>query len=427
MSPGVLSLIVMLITVVIVIADILPLGVAALAGACVCCLLGLVSWNDIFSTLASSTFVLLFGLSIIGTAMFKTGLAKKISLFLLRFTGKSEKGVILATLLVSTLLSFVCSNTAVVLMLIPIVKGLCKEVNMSVRKVMYPLAAGSGFGGACTLIGTTSNIAGNNVLQTYQLPQMGFFDIAWVGVPLAAAGILYMMTLGRKTLPQDAGYDGDDNYETIRDAGGEAGLGAKDRGKIILTSIILVISLIAMIANLSSFPIHVVALLGAVVLLLTGCVSGKEAWQSMDWNLLVMLSGFTVLSNAMTNSGGAKLLTGVLAALIGNNSNIYVVTAVLFVFTAILTNVISNTACVMMVGPMAVILAQALSVNPFPLVMIVIIAANACYATPIGGAAFTLVASVGRYSFKDYMKMGWPLLLINIVLGVVIIPLVWHF
>lgn len=96
------------------------------------------------------------------------------------------------------------SNTGTTACLIPVVIGICKEAHIPVSREMMPLAFAAGLGGTCTLIGTPPNIIANVALKAAGMGdlQFGFFEYAWVGVPITVAGILYMVFIGRHLLPK---------------------------------------------------------------------------------------------------------------------------------------------------------------------------------------------------------------------------------
>ena len=413
------SLIILLLVAIFIVIDVVPTTVVAIIGALVCGFLGLVKLSDIFATLGTETMILLIGLAIVGSAMFKTGLARRIGRFLLKLFGKSEMGVYVSTMVVGTVLSAIVSNTAVVITMIPLVRSMCKEVNASQSRVLYPLVAACSFGSALTLIGTPSNIAGNTILANFGLPTMGFFDVAWVGVPLTIIGFIYMLTIGKKTLPQNTGYEGD-AVEEMADSG------PWDK-KAILTAVIFSITLIIMMIQPKAMPLSAVALSGAIILIITGCISEKEAYQSIDMRTMLLFTGLMTITTAVNNSGGGKLLAGLIMKLIGSNTNPYVLTFIIGLICVILTSFISNTAATMIMGTVAISVAQSIGVNPTTMLMVVVITANACFATPVGGIAYTLVMGPGRYKFKDFVRMGLPLVLINLLLAIAIIPLVWSF
>jgi di/tricarboxylate transporter len=143
--------------------------------------------------------------------------------------------------------------------------------------------------------------------------------------------------------------------------------------------------------------------------------------------LFLIVAGFTCITQSITNSGGGQLIGNWVISVIGERGNPYIVTSVVFLVTALMTSFLNNTGTVLLMGPVAVHVANGIGVNPVTLVLIVVIAANACFATPVGAPAFTLVWGPGHYKFKDYVKMGMPLMIINFIVAVIVIPLVWKF
>lgn len=418
MTTAVLSIVILLVVVALMFIDRIPMTTVALTGAIVCCALGMYSFKDIFSEMGSTTIVLMFGLSIIGMAMFKSGLASTLAEFILRLTGKNERGILVGILLVSCILSAFSSNTAVVLMMIPLVKSLSEEGNISLKRTMYPLGIGAAMGGAITLVGTTSNVAGNQVLENAGLQTMSFWSLACVGLPIAVVSFLYMITLGRKTLPKAEGYDGEHMEKSSQSQN-------YNKGRMIVTAVICVLAFAAMM--ISSSILFVASLVGAVLLILTGCISEKDAFSAIDWKLFMLIVSFGVISSSITNSGGGELIANGFVKLVGQNASPTIVCAALFLLTAILTNFMSNVVATVMMGPIAIHIANGLGVNPTTMVIIVIIAANACFATPLGSPYFTMLMPVAKYKFSDYVRMGMPFMLINFILSVLIIPLVWTF
>lgn len=420
MSPDILSIVIILGVVIVMLSEKLPITVTALIGALICGFAGLVPISSLFSTMGSSTAMLMIGLGIIGEAFFKTGLGHKVSVSILNRIGKNEWGIYLSTMLLGCFLSSVSNNTAVVITLMPLVKSLCKEMDISVGRMLYPLTAAASFGSALTLIGTTSNITGNTVLEAAGLPTMGFFDVAWVGVPLTILGFLWMLTLGRKTLPVNTGYRSEPGEVIDLQKGG-------DPNKMKITAVVSVITLVIMMLQPSWMPLNAAALIGGIVLIVTGCISEKDAWQAAGMGTLLLITGLMAISSAVTQSGGGALIAEWVVAILGGNTNPYVLTIVLGVICTVLTSFLSNTAAVALMGPVAISIANSIGVNPVAMVMVVVITCNACFATPIGGVAFTVIVKPGNYRFKDFVRMGLPLTIINLLVAIAVIPLVWKF
>lgn len=133
------------------------------------------------------------------------------------------------------------------------------------------------------------------------------------------------------------------------------------------------------------------------------------------------------ISTAVTASGGGNLIASWVVKLLGGNTNPYFMTIVLGIVCTVLTSFLSNTAAVALMAPVAISIAESIGVNPVAMVMVVVLTCNACFATPIGGVAFTLVVKPGNYKFIDFVRMGLPLTIINLLVAIAVIPMIWKF
>ena len=421
MVKAVLSLVILLVVVVLMLIDKvkIPATTLALTAAVLCCALGMSGFSEILKNIGSSTAVLIISLSILGAALFHSGLAKKIASGILKVTGRSEKGVILGILLASILLSAISSNTAVVLMMIPLVKCISQELNITLKRTMFPLAIGAGLGGGCTLIGGTSNVSGNQILIDAGLPSMGFWTLGAVGIPVAVISVILIILLRDKLMPKDeGGYEGEEMDMSVMESSG-------DKRRMVVTGVITVLAVIAMMISTSA--LFVVALVGALLVIITGCVSEKEAFAAVDIKLLILIASFGVISESISNTGGDKLIADAFIKVIGTNASPVVICAALFFVTALLTQFLSNIVAIMMMGPIAINIAGVLGVNPLAMVLTVIIAGNACFATPFGSPYLTIMMPTAGYKFKDFVRMGLPFVIIYWIASVLIIPVVWPF
>ena len=418
MNPAIVSLLILLGIVVLMLIDKIPTTTLALSGAVLCCLLGMYNFADILTGIGTTTAVLILSLTIIGTALFRSGLAQKMAASALKLTGRSERGIIIGILVVSILLSAISSNTAVVLMMIPMVKCLSQEANISLKRTMFPLAIGAGLGGGCTLIGGTSNVSGNQVLADAGLPTMGFWDLGFVGIPVAILSVVFLLTIGTRFMPRAESYEGEAADTSVLNV-------ETNRKRMIITAVITILSIAAMMISTSA--LFAIGLIGALLLILTGCVSEKDAFASVDVKLLILISSFGVISQSISNTGGDQLIADWFLNTVGGNASPLLVCAFLFLITAVMTQFLSNVVAIVMMGPIAITIATALSVSPVAMVMTVIIAGNACYATPFGSPYLTMLMPIAKYKFIDYVKMGLPYVLITFLVSIVAIPLIWPF
>lgn len=173
-------------------------------------------------------------------------------------------------------------------------------------------------------------------------------------------------------------------------------------------------------------PIVVAATLGAIIMVLARCLTINEAYNSIDWPILILIAGTLPLGHAMQNSGAAKLLADLIIEGVGSFGP-WIVLGAVFLITFCLTEVMSHAAAAVLVAPIAYNTAIDLAVSPKPFFMAVAIAASMCFMTPISHQSNALVMGPGGYKFFDYTKVGTPLNLLVWVIATLVIPLLFPF
>lgn len=181
---------------------------------------------------------------------------------------------------------------------------------------------------------------------------------------------------------------------------------------------------VMLLATFGVMPIAGLAVIGAVVVMLTGCVDPEDAFDAIDWRILFLIFGMLGLSQGLDNTGAAETVVAFIVGLTGNLGPLAALAAV-YVFTSLLTEMISNNAVAVLVGPIVIAMAVQLGYDPRPFIMAVMFAASASFATPIGYQTNTFVYGAGGYRFRDFVTVGMPLNLLFAVVAVVVIP--WFF
>ncbi|MBO6603599.1 SLC13 family permease [Rhodophyticola sp.] len=181
---------------------------------------------------------------------------------------------------------------------------------------------------------------------------------------------------------------------------------------------------IVILAALNVAPIFLLAIVAVAVVLLTRCIDADEAFASVDGRLLALIFSMLAIGAALQATGAVALVVGGLAPWLADLPPFLLVWAI-YLITSILTELVSNNAVAVVVTPVAIGLAQAIGVDPRPLVIAVMIAASASFATPIGYQTNMLVYGPGGYKFTDFMKVGIPLTLSLGLVVSAIIPLIW--
>ncbi len=178
-------------------------------------------------------------------------------------------------------------------------------------------------------------------------------------------------------------------------------------------------------------PIELGAIAGAVFLCLTGCIKPKEAYQSIEWNLIFLIFGMLALGLAMEKTGAAAWLAqnvvyGV-EQVVSESARPFTILATVYLITLILTEILSNNAVAALMIPITLGIANEAGLQAQPFVIAVAVAASAAFATPIGYQTNMYVYGVGGYKFRDFLRIGLPLNVICFAVAMIVIPRVWSF
>ncbi|QSG15166.1 Di- and tricarboxylate transporter [Halapricum desulfuricans] len=200
-----------------------------------------------------------------------------------------------------------------------------------------------------------------------------------------------------------------------------------DRPDYRQSKIPVAVGLVAAVVGLAAatpIDIATAALAGALGMVLTGCLKPTEIYDSVQWDVIFLLAGVIPLGIALEVTGGAELIADAIVAIAPSLPPI-VVLGLMYVVTALLTNVISNNASVVLMVPVAVEVATQLGANAFAFVLAVTFAASTAFMTPIGYQTNLFVYGPGGYRFTDYIRLGGPLQAIFAVVTTLGIAFIW--
>ena len=181
---------------------------------------------------------------------------------------------------------------------------------------------------------------------------------------------------------------------------------------------------IVVLAAIGLAPIFALSIVAVAVVLLTRCIDADEAFSFIDGRLLALIFAMLAVGASLEHTGAVALIADAIAPGLAVMPPFLIVWAI-YLLTSVLTELVSNNAVAVVVTPIAIGVAQALGLDPRPLVIAVMVAASASFATPIGYQTNMLVYGPGGYKFTDFMKIGIPL---NLSLGLIasaLIPLIW--
>ena len=539
---------------------------------------------------ANTATVTVGAMFVLSAGMFRSGAVNFVGKALGRLARHSSRLMLFVLMVGVGVLSSFLNNTAAVAILIPVVIVVARRAKTSPSKLLMPLSFASMFGGMCTVLGTSTNILASSIAEQAGLGAFSMFEFTKLGIIFFAVGVAYMMTLGRRLVPDHRGQGdlttsfglgdyltdlvlqtesksvghplasaplvkelnidvlqilrGEDtlrptpetilregdvlriqgDLRTINELKGRAGvtfgmsmkwqdehLQSTDTrlveavvgpssplaGKSLTESrlrenygasvlairqhgtlrqgqfenitlmpgdallidvpndqiehltqqrVFLVVSragiprfdwrkaskavaivvAVVVVAATGLLPIVAAAATGALMMVLSGCVSTEEAYGAIEWNVLFLLAGMLSLGAAMEKTGASTMLADGMIDSVGGLGPLALLAA-FFGATMLLTEVMSNNATVALLLPIAITTAQAIDIDPSAFMFAVVFAASSSFMTPVGYQTNTMIYGPGQYRFKDFARVGAPLNLIFWALGTLLIPWFWPF
>lgn len=421
MSPSTITLLFLLFAVVMFVLEKIPLGLTSMIVCCGLVVTGVLDIQTAFAGFIDSNVVLFVAMFIVGGALFETGMANKIGGIVTKFA-KSERMLIVTIMIIVGFMSGVLSNTGTAAVLIPVVIGIAAKSGYKRSKLLMPLVFAAAMGGNLSLIGAPGNLIAQSALKNINL-SFGFFEYAIVGLPILIVGIIFYATIGFRLLPDKNPPEDDDSvFDEVKD------FSNVPKWKQVLSLIILVLTLLGMIfEEQTGIKLCIAGCLGALALIVTGVISEKEALKSIDLKTIFLFGGTLSLASALDKTGAGQLIADKVIGALGNHPSPYVLTFVVFILCCIMTNFMSNTATTALMVPICISIAQGMGADPRAVLMACVIGGSCAYATPIGMPANTMVVGAGGYTFMDYVKSGFPLIIIATVISMIILPIAFPF
>lgn len=444
MSSSTIAIIITIIAIISFVLEKIPLAMTAMIASL---LMGIIlpemTLTDVYTGFASTTVMMVAGMCIVGNALFETGMAEKIGSKIGNTSlAKNERAFMLVVVVICTVMSAFLSNSGTIAMWMPLIAAVAAKSGGKVRSKMIILPAGiaCAIGGAGTLVGSTSQQTANNALMTYEGFEegLGLFSQTKLMIPICIVMIIYFATIGYSLLkkvlkPDRPDFDKNNYFAEISSQVEEGGKEEMPPWKGKISLIVLIGCIIGFIltgqdAFKPYLDVGIVALIGATILIVTGCMPLKKTLAEMDWNTIVILAAAQGFATGLNVSGGGKVIADFVLNLFGGSSASPVVLMIAgIIVTTVLTNFMSNTALAAMMTPIYIEIALSLGISPIPFVIAVgAVATNLACATPVGTPCCTQTLPAG-YTYMDYVKIGGPLCIILIIAACILAPMVYPF
>lgn len=408
-----IALLILAATIALFIWEPIPIVVTAIGASILYAYTGIIDINTIFSGYNSTTIVLLAGMMVVGSSLFHSGVTDIIGQKMVKITGQSERNIIFVTLVVSCVLSAVCSNIGVMVALAPLVTAMCISAGHGPSKSLLALLFGAQFGGFVTLVGVGSNASAAGVMAELGYEPFGFFAITPFGIGICILGTLFFTFVGSRYLP-DTGYIPEFAKTEKKEF---------DKKKALICCLTMAAVLVVIASGSKKVPMHIAAVVGALIIVGSGCMTVQDAIKAIDWNCLVLVGALSAISTGIKNCGAGDAVANMIINILGENPTPFMISTVIFFAAVILTQVMSNIPTILVFMPIGLSIAEKIGVSPYPIAMIITLAGAASYATPFAAPQNMMTVGWTKYKFMDFMKIGIPMVLLTYVVVVTLIPI----
>ena len=414
-----ITLLLVLFAIIMFIWEKIPLALTSMIICVVLVITKVLKVNEAFKGFINSNVILFVAMFIVGGAMFETGMASKIGSLVTKFA-KTERQLIVVIMIVVGVMSGFLSNTGTAAVLIPVVVGISMKSGFSRSRLLMPLVFSAAMGGNLSLIGAPGNLIGQSALQKINL-SFSFFEYAKVGLPILICGIIYFYFIGYKFLPNKVSLDEgtdfkNEDYSNV------------PKWKQNMSLIVIIFTILAMIFEKQvGVSLEISGCIGAIILVLSGVISEKKAYKSIDMQTIFLFGGTLALAEALEKTKSSVLIADTVIGMLGKNASPFMLLFVIFLLACVMTNFMSNTATTALLVPISISIATGMGADPRAVIMATVIGGSCAYATPIGMPANTMVISLGGYKFIDYAKSGLPLIVVSTIVSLILLPIFFPF
>lgn len=422
-STAIIALVIFILALASFVLQRIPAGMTALIASVLMLMTGVLSPSECFSPYGSDTIMLVLGSMTLGNAAFETGAAATAGKFIMRRFEKHPSLLLIILFAVAGMTSAFISNTAVVAIFLPLITSAASASGGRIRKQDAYMSIGilAVLGGNCTLAGSTPQLSAQGVLEaTEGVRMLGFWELGKIAWPLIALYLLYYATIGRRL--QNRVFRFEEGEATQAEASVQKY--ATPRKQLLVGAIML-----ACVLGYSTglYSLGSVSIICGILCILSGCISFKRVFQSMDWNTVMVVASAISLSTGLNKSGVISVAAETMIRIFGGAAaNPFAICAALLLLSAVLANCMSHTATTAALTPLALNVALQLGVNPITYTVSVIIGSSLAFATPINTPPLTMTLPAG-YRFTDYTIVGGLFNVISLVFSAIAIPLLYGF
>lgn len=421
MSSSTIALIILAITIVFFVSGKIPLSITAVGAALAMGVFGIIPFSSVFAGFSNDVTMMVIGSMVLGEALFETGVAQKIGSTIIKMVGTKEKVFIVTVVVVTAILSAFLSNTAVVAIMMPMIAATVASSRGVITKKNTFMAVGfaANIGGGMTLVGSTPNVVGQGLLNDAGLASMSFFDLTLGSIPRLLFIVAFYATVGCAIQNKVFNFPEveDENMATMTE-------GKKyNKSKMVISTVILVLTVIGFISGI--WTVGAVAMIAALACVITGCITIKQVFARLDWTTVWVLAGSLGFAAGISQSGAGQMIADVVIGFLGENISMFSLMIVFTLLSVVLGNLMSSTATMALLGPIAISMCTTLGFEAKPIFMAIIWSLNLAFLNPVATPPVTMTLQAG-YRFLDYTKIGAILMAGCLILTIVMYPIIFH-
>lgn len=422
MATSTIAIIILLAALILYAIPKMSLSVTTLLAMAAMVIFGVTDLESVSSGFANKVILLIVGLTILGQSFVTTGLAGKIGNIVSKLRlDRSKKVFVMSMLCIATLLGVFLNGAIVVAIMLPIVDSvvLASEGKITRKDTYWVVGLGGTYGNNLLTFSATCMLTAVSMLVKMGYGEMSVFTPLLINLPSMLAIIIFYAIIGIRL--QDKWFD---FPEVPIEASMAAKVSAMEkpvwRQWIAGLTFIVTVVLIA-----AKQDYGLVSIIATSVVILTGCISEKEAWRSVSWGTIIVVAGSIGISSGIKASGAGEVISNFFIQISGPLGHSTIgVCIVLFFVAALLSSFMSDNATVAIMLPIAASVAEGLGFNAIPIFLAVCSGTKVGILTPICVTPMTQVCAAG-YRFKDFIRMGGILTAISMVFSCIMLAIVY--
>lgn len=421
MAQSTIAILILLAALILYAIPKMSLSITTLLALVAMVVTGIIDFETAASGFSNKVIFLIVGLTILGQAFVTTGLAGKIGDVIRKMRlDRSKKIFVLSMLCIATVMGVFLNGSIVVAVLLPVVDAvvLASDGRIQRKDTYWVVGLGSTYGNNLLTISATSMLTAVSLLVEMGYEEMNVLTPLLINLPGMLAVILFYATIGIKL--QDKWFDFPEvPIEAAASAKGGPEAPAWKRWVVGITFLVVVVLLV------TGQDYGIVSILATAVVILSGCISEKQAWGCVSWGTIIVVAGSIGFSSGIGASGAGDVISNFFINIAGPLGETTIgICVVLFFVSALISSVMSDNATVAIMLPIASAIATNMGFDAVPIFIAVCSGTKVGILTPICVTPMTQICVAG-YRFKDFIRMGGVLTLISMVCSCIMLAIVY--